>query len=317
MPAPETGTPSATSTSDPAGTPGPEGTPETGPTSDPVALPDTVSTQTTVALPDTAGWWRRQEPDASGGGPGSPYPTVTGTPPPYRPRRPRSHLFGLTMAVAAIALGAIWVYDDTGHHVDPSVYPGTVLAVIAAALLIGAWWGRSRLLILVGVLATIATLVTSVVGVGPFGRFSYAPATAAAVRPSYHMGAGDMSLFLMGVRDVQNLNGRSVALTGGAGKIMVLVPPGIDLTVNAKVQGGEVLGLGSPVESHSSTVDLTWADPDDADPNLTVDVDLRYGQVVFTRAICTGPHFWSSEPLLASNADLVTKGGATHEATCN
>ena len=58
------------------------------------------------------------------------------------------------MAVIAIALGTVWLVDATVvDDMQPSVYPGTALAITALALLLSTWYGRSRLLIFFGILA--------------------------------------------------------------------------------------------------------------------------------------------------------------------
>ena len=70
-------------------------------------------------------------------------------PPPFPPppRRPRSRLLPITLCLILLAEGLIWIIDETDSaDVAPSVYPGTALGIIAAALIVGAWYGRARLL---------------------------------------------------------------------------------------------------------------------------------------------------------------------------
>ncbi|MDQ3095126.1 MAG: PspC domain-containing protein, partial [Actinomycetota bacterium] len=110
----------------------------------------------------------------------------TRPPPSPRPRRPRSRLLSVTIATVAITLGAIWVLDETVvEEMEPSVYPGTALGIIAVALLLGSWFGRSRFLIVLGLVASVATVATTVIGPGPHGESIYRPTATAEVRSSY------------------------------------------------------------------------------------------------------------------------------------
>lgn len=217
------------------------------------------------------------------------------------------------MAVTAIAIGTLWLYDASGYDVTRSAYPGTVLAITAAALLAGTWYGRSRLLILVGILATISTMASTIVGDGPFGQLNHSPATAAAVKDTYRLGAGELNLHLMGIQDVQQIDGRVIHIDAEVGQVNVRVPPGLDLTVNAEVDGGEIKGV--PGWDGDSPSEVAWSMPDDADPNVTVDIDLRYGQITFYQAVCTGPHSWLTIPLTDDVSSY--ERNTPHVATCN
>lgn len=87
--------------------------------------------------------------------PQSPTPTPTPPilPPPAAPR-PKSILGRVTFGVMAIALGVLAMLDNTTTLIDPSPrhYIGLAITVLGLGLIVGAFAGRARWLILVGVL---------------------------------------------------------------------------------------------------------------------------------------------------------------------
>ncbi|MBI2237128.1 MAG: PspC domain-containing protein [Actinobacteria bacterium] len=70
-----------------------------------------------------------------------------------RPPRPRSSLGWLTFGGMLLALGMAAVLDNLGA-IRPWVgqYPALALGILGAGLVVGAWWGRARSLILLGLL---------------------------------------------------------------------------------------------------------------------------------------------------------------------
>jgi phage shock protein PspC (stress-responsive transcriptional regulator) len=245
-----------------------------------------------------------------GGATGYRPPTPGASPPPRPPRAPRSHLFAITMAVIAITLGALWVYDDTGHTVSPSVYPGTALAIIAAGLVVGAWWGRSRLLIFAGLLATVLTVATSVIGPGPNGERIYTPTSTAELHSSYRHGAGRIVVHLEDLVDPANLDGRTVSIKSGVGQVQVIVPSSIDVAVDAHVDHGDIHGLAGTEDLGQGEEQVTAAR---GSHDLTVDIRLGLGQILVQRVDCPGSTVPSDSPITST-----TSSGGTHvPAACN
>jgi phage shock protein PspC (stress-responsive transcriptional regulator) len=210
-------------------------------------------------------------------------PTSTAPPPPAwppRPRRPRSHLFAMTMASALVACGVVAAYD-IGNHVAMSVYPGIVLIAAGAGLIVSVWFGRARLLIPVGLLAAIATTLLTIVDQGPFGDIRQRPVAAQSVRDTYHLGAGRLELDLRRLPPGQlgALDGRTIHVDADVGKVLIYAPEGLDTTISAAVDGGDIRGFVDGDERSGHDLRETWRPVDTAAPNLTIDVGLRYGQV--------------------------------------
>jgi phage shock protein PspC (stress-responsive transcriptional regulator) len=213
-------------------------------------------------------------------GTGDPTSTTPATTWPPRPRRPRSHLFAMTMAAALVACGVVAAYD-VDHHVAPSIYPGIVLVAAGTGLVISAWIGRARLLIPVGVVAAVATALLSVVDHGPFGDIEHRPVAARDVHDTYRLGAGRLDLDLRSLPPSQlaALDGRTIHLDAEVGRVEVYTPAGLDTTVSATVDGGDLRGFTAGDESGNDLRE-TFRPVDTTAPNLTIDVALRFGQVV-------------------------------------
>ena len=186
----------------------------------------------------------------------------------------------------AIALGGIWFADVAGADIHPSVYPGTVLALTAAALLVGTWYGRAKLLIPIGILSALLTAGMTVIGPGPYGERVYEPTTAAAVKSSYEHGAGRIVVNLDDVSDPDALDGRSIDIESRVGLVQVVVPTTVDAAITAHVRGGEIEGPAVVDDSDHGSQDAVMDAREDGRPIVTIDVDLRYGKIEILRYDC-------------------------------
>lgn len=214
--------------------------------------------------------------------------SVPGAPPPSR--GPRSHLFAVSAAVSAIAIAVLWIVQETvAPDLSPSAYPASVLAVIAVALIVGAWFGRSRGLIVAGFLASIVTLISTVAGPGPYGERVYQPTSAAAVSDSYEHGVGRIAVHLEDVTDIAALDTRTIDLASRVGQIEIVVPTSIDATISAHVDHGEITGLSGVRKGADGAQDVAVAASDDDDPDVRIDLDLRFGQIVIRQVDCPIP----------------------------
>jgi phage shock protein PspC (stress-responsive transcriptional regulator) len=216
--------------------------------------------------------------------PGSADPTYTYTYDPaayVRPRNPRKRgpiLFWATLALIAIGLGTLGVIDAAGNDVPDAGYPALAMGITGAVLVLGAFWGRAGGLILVGVLAALATVAGTASSDWEGTRLADSPTTAAEVRDGYDLGTGELTLDLSGVRGVDDLDGRRVTVDGGVGSIEVVVPRGMDVTVDASAGVGNVDVLGQESGGLDVQVDGS-VDGGDEVPDMTIEVDLGMGQV--------------------------------------
>jgi hypothetical protein len=145
-----------------------------------------------------------------------------------------------------LALGLAALLDASNAiHVTLVQYLALPLAVIGVGLIVGAWMGRSRLLIALGILLVPFVLVASLIHVpltGAAGTFVYRPQASTDVPPTYHIAAGEMTL------DLTRLSLRAgttdVTATVGAGQLRVLVPPKVPVTIDGRTDLGGVTVFG-------------------------------------------------------------------------
>jgi phage shock protein PspC (stress-responsive transcriptional regulator) len=263
----------------------------------PPSPPSPADEPSPIPAPDASGtparasraWWQRPAESGSAGDTPPPH-GVNPPPPPPTPAKGRSHLFGITMAATAIALGVVWLLDQGPFdEIEPAAYPATVLAVAALGLLVGAWFGRSRLLIAVGIVAALATAAVAFVGPGPYGERIYRPHSAAAVQSTYDNGVGRLVVHLEDIADPRRLDGKTVRVDERIGELQVIVPSSIPVVIDADVDHGEVDGPrssavndldGAHQEAHLSSV------PSGSTPALVLDLHLDYGQITVTQYDC-------------------------------
>jgi hypothetical protein len=110
-------------------------------------------------------------------------------------------------------------------------------------LVVGAFVGRAGGLIFLGIVASIALAVTSVVGTfsgldfRDGERISVSPNSASTVRSSYEVTSGRVFVDLSDVADPQGLDGRLINVGGRAGEVVVILPQGIRSAVTAEIDG--------------------------------------------------------------------------------
>jgi phage shock protein PspC (stress-responsive transcriptional regulator) len=169
------------------------------------------------------------------------------TPPPYQPpRRTGALLFGPTLALVAVALGGLGLYDALGGAVLAAAYPALALAVVGLMLVVGAFVGRAGGLVLLGIVSALALAVTSIgSSAGDFGHDAQTvrrtPLHASGVQDSYFVPTGRLVLDLSRVRDPQALEGRHIDVGTRAGELVVVLPRNSQVDVTADVSGpGEI-----------------------------------------------------------------------------
>jgi phage shock protein PspC (stress-responsive transcriptional regulator) len=199
------------------------------------------------------------------------------------PKRTGILWFWPTVALIAVGLGILGIYDHS-HHVVDGAYPALALAITAVMLVVGSVVGRPGGLILIGFVSALALAGNVAVG----GRFGFdaqqireSPDTAAQVQDDYHTTVGDIRLDLTDVADPQALAGRQIDLHLRTGSIVVVVPRSLNVHVDAKldIAGGiAVPGNDGGGFNHEVTTDLVGV-PATASAPLELDLDAKLGQI--------------------------------------
>jgi phage shock protein PspC (stress-responsive transcriptional regulator) len=202
---------------------------------------------------------------------------------PPRPRRTGVVWFWPTLALIAVGLGVLGIYDHN-HDVVDGAYPALALAITGVMLLVGSVVGRPGGLVLIGLVSSVALAGAVAVG-GSFGvdarDMQETPATAAQVRPDYTNTVGQIRLDLTQLADPEALAGRHVAVHLRTGNIEVLVPRGLNVEVDAKmamaggirVPGDDSGGFNHHLSKRLAGVPATTTAP------LELDLDAKLGQI--------------------------------------
>lgn len=215
-------------------------------------------------------------------------------PPPAAPPRDRSPLGLLTVSVTLLALGALAAVDLWTADVPGGAYVALALGMVALGLLVGAWFGRARGLIVLGLVLTVALVPAVVVDAATdddwselrrWGRAEtvrFSPTTAAQIEPAYGMNSGQLVLDL---RDV-DFTGDDVttSVDAGAGEVVVLLPADVDVTAEAAVDLGELDLLGFISGGFDLGRSITDLGSDGAGGGrLALSIDANVGRVEVAR----------------------------------
>lgn len=185
-------------------------------------------------------------------GPGEPTTPPLPTPPDLpepagKPKEP-SFLGRLTFGFMALGLGILAIFDNTTELVsaDARHYVALAITILGAGLLVGAFAGRARWLILVGLLAIPGLLASMAFDWGWRGDGidrHIIPTTFTELRPSYTYDVGEI------VIDLTHLpwsdNDIEIVASLDAGNIHVLVPEDVAITGSAVADVGRVSGPGN------------------------------------------------------------------------
>ena len=190
---------------------------------------------------------------AVGGGSGGMPPTASWELPPREPAPPskppkppkqRSVLGALTWWVLLVAAGVMWLLDRTGSvHVGATTFFAVLLGIVGLGLVVGAFAGRSRGLVGLGIVLSVVTATVAAVpsvGHGRTGTVTWTPASVSAV-PSdgYQLAAGKATLDLS---STTLDSGQEVHVQLGAGRMLVIVPSTARVVLDGTVGAGSVRG---------------------------------------------------------------------------
>ncbi len=230
---------------------------------------------------DPARPWDDEHPDWD------PYAEPAAEPAAPEARRPGSSLWLLTVSAALVALGAIAINDAIWATVAPATYIATALGIVGLGLLVGAWFGRSRGLIVMGLVLSFA-LIPAVAADHVDFRGENVEVRPSAVSDipteTQEFGAGEVTYDLSEL-DFAETDPVTLSIDQGVGELTVLLPPDVDVTINADLVVGEIQALNRVSGGFGSEVRVV---DDGADGpgggELELQLDLGAGQIEVRRA---------------------------------
>jgi phage shock protein PspC (stress-responsive transcriptional regulator) len=189
-------------------------------------------------------------PPVVSGSIGAVVPSSDAAPAPPRIRRPRerSRLGVLTAGSAMIAVSAAVLLDGLGAiTLDVGRFPAIALVVLGVGLLLGAWWGRARGAIVLGVLVLPVALVLSLIHL-PFGveiaSRTLFPRRDDPFPASQRLLAGE--LFVDLIRADLDGSAHALRIELGAGAVHLTVPRDVTVHLVAELGIGGLRVAGYP-----------------------------------------------------------------------
>ncbi len=190
-------------------------------------------------------------------------------------------LFGCLALVAAIAIWSVlsavagaWLAGIDGR------LAAWVVVAIGAALVLSAFTGRTRRLVLPAVAFAVSVAVIAAAHVdlhGGVGERTYRPHDLSEVRHDYRLGAGRLEVDLREVAFPPGDTDLHVRL--GVGALVVLVPRGVCVATSAQIGGG----YAGALEQRSGGLDVDWSErpsPPPHSPRLVLTGDVGLGALL-------------------------------------
>lgn len=190
--------------------------------------------------------------------------------------------YGLIVAgLVLVALGGVWLADvtDVVQLRASLILPG-LLTVVGVALVVGSLTGPHPALGAVGILLAVATIFSALSPPealrGGIGQRSWTVSDVTELKPSYEVGLGDLTLDLSGL----TLDGdRAVQASVGAGNLVVEVPPGVTVRVEASVGAGDINLLGERANGLSVKRTINREGSVDTPGELLLDLQVGAGKI--------------------------------------
>ena len=195
--------------------------------------------------------------------------------------RPRSVLGRLTVSAGVLLTGVLVLLAALG--VDGITAPRVLAAdllVVGAGLVVGAFWGRARGLVLLAVvlaLALAASVASRDVTRDGVGNRTWVPTGSG----SYRLGVGEGTLDLRSLPRREGGDPVRLSARLQVGHLLVLVPEGMRLSVTARARLGDLL-----LDGHDTNGDHARAARDVGPPGVPqvlLDASVRTGQVEVRR----------------------------------
>jgi phage shock protein PspC (stress-responsive transcriptional regulator) len=211
-------------------------------------------------------------------------PPFPAAPPKPRPRRSPLGWIAVALALLAVGVGAL-LDRSTSVSVDAGGMMALVLIILGLGLVVGAFWGRARWLVVVGVVVLPVALAANLIDFpleGQVGGNFHAPLRASDLNDDYRVLAGSLT-FDMTNFDFNGGESISLPLHVAIANVDISVPRGVVVRLRGHLEAGQVSFFGARREGVDLRFDELAGGPE-LDRELVVDLDAQYGSVNLYRS---------------------------------
>ena len=202
-----------------------------------------------------------------------------------RVRRKRSPLILIVVGAMLLVVGGGALLDNIGVvQLGLKGLLAAAVLTLGAGLIAGAFWGRARWLIPLGILLMPALIFASVIEVplrGAIGGNYEFPSSAARLRSGYRILAGDLTLDLTNF-DFNDGESITVPIDMVAGQLRVSAPHGVAVDINGRIGAGFSDYRGHREQGFELRLNESLG-RDDLTRRLILNVDAAVGSVSVDR----------------------------------
>jgi len=198
------------------------------------------------------------------------------------PPRPPSPLAWYVYAAVLLGIGLLAIISQlTDREVTPGQFFGAALTLLGIGLVVGTWWGRARILILISLLllplGVVASFVTAPLE-GGIGDHRYTPVSLAEVQHEYRSLGGRVILDLTDV----HTGPRAIEISASVavGQLVVILPEGASAELRTRVGAGDSWVFGS--QDAGTSLENVWVRRILNQTTYVLDLEVGMGQVLVT-----------------------------------
>ena len=198
-----------------------------------------------------------------------------------KPRRERSPLGWMTLSAMLLVVGVLMALRFSGAvHLSAVVIVAAALGVVGCGLVVGAFVGRARGLIVMGLLLVLALIPTTVINnlhmpLQRNANVTLTPRTVDALPPSYSLGAGQVTLDLTRVHNDSQQHVTVIKV--GLGAVRVYLPRNLVAVVTAQANVGNIRAPWSPHDLTGASIEKTFTQGTATPQRQPVHIDLQVG----------------------------------------
>jgi len=203
--------------------------------------------------------------------------------------RERSQLGLLTVAAVLLVTGAAALLNNIGvTSFDGGQLSALALTVLGGGLIVGAWWGRARWLIWIGVLMFPIVTFFSLIDLsmvsfdGEVGELSERPLDQIEIAGGYELLAGEATIDLSDFEFSPGEEAR-LSIDMAVGETTVRVPRDVYVDADLSLQAGEIIFFDSRRTGQGVSIIDSDGDPE-SDARLMLVIDGALGAVKIERS---------------------------------